>query len=260
MEFPPFIPEQAESLTFFSYLAFLLQFCPVVPGDEAARARFAQIGIEPGRPFNPDPLPPDIRKAIVGGMEEGLRAIQSNVATTKTVVDFLGPAKYMKNSYLNRATGAMSGITATSKDEVFNFAFYKDTTGQALDGSANRYTIRFDSGQFPPVNAFWALTLYDAKTRLLTDNLINRYLINSRMLPNMVLGADGGLTIYIQKDSPGKNFRNRTGCRRRTDYSSCNFAVIGRIRPFSAEMGCARTRSLSLRSIDLRFALASHLS
>ena len=195
-------------LTFFSYLAFLLQFCPVVPGDEAARARFAQIGIEPGRPFNPDPLPPDMRKAIVGGMEEGFGAIRSNVATTKTVVDLFGTREYMKNSYLNRATGAMSGIYGDSKDEVFNFAFYKDTTGQALDGSANRYTIRFDSGQFPPVSAFWALTLYDAKTRLLAVNPINRYLINSRMLPNMVLGADGSLTIYIQKDSPGKTLES----------------------------------------------------
>jgi hypothetical protein len=208
VEFPPFIPEQAESLTFFSYLAFLLQFCPVVPGDEAARARFAQIGIEPGRPFNPDPLAPDIRKAIVGGMEEGLAAIRSNVAATKTVVDLFGTREYMKNSYLNRATGAMSGIYGDSKDEVFNFAFYKDTTGQALDGSANRYTIRFDSGQFPPVNAFWAMTLYEAKTRLLTVNPINRYLINSRMLPNMVLGADGSLTIYIQKDSPGRTLES----------------------------------------------------
>ena len=180
----------------------------MVPGDEAARARFAQIGIEPGRPFSPDPLPPDMRKAIVGGMEEGFGAIRSNVATTKTVVDLFGTREYMKNSYLNRATGAMSGIYGDSKDEVFNVAFYKDATSQALDGSANRYTIRFDSGQFPPVNAFWALTLYDAKTRLLTVNPINRYLINSRMLPNMVLGADGGLTIYMQKDSPGKTLES----------------------------------------------------
>lgn len=117
-----------------------------------------------------------MRKAIVGGMEEGLRAIQSNVAVTKTVADLFGTREYMKNSYLNRATGAMSGIYGDSKDEVFNFAFYKDTTGQALDGLANRYTIRFDSGQFPPVSAFWALTLHDAKTRLVTVNPINRYL------------------------------------------------------------------------------------
>jgi hypothetical protein len=34
-------------------------------------------------------------------------------------------------------------------------------------------------------------------------NPINRYLINSPMLPNMKKNADGSLTLYIQKDSPG---------------------------------------------------------
>ena len=46
--------------------------------------------------------------------------------------------------------------------------------------------------------------MYDGKTQLLIDNPINRYLINSPMLPGMKKNADGSLTLYIQKDSPGK--------------------------------------------------------
>jgi len=38
---------------------------------------------------------------------------------------------------------------------------------------------------FPPVNAFWSVTMYDRKTQLLIDNPINRYLINSPMLPDL---------------------------------------------------------------------------
>jgi hypothetical protein len=38
---------------------------------------------------------------------------------------------------------------------------------------------------------------------LLIENPINRYLINSPMLPNMKKNANGSLTIYIQKDNPG---------------------------------------------------------
>jgi hypothetical protein len=34
-------------------------------------------------------------------------------------------------------------------------------------------------------------------------NPINRYLINSPMLPDMKKDADGGLTLYIQNKSPG---------------------------------------------------------
>ena len=47
--------------------------------------------------------------------------------------------------------------------------------------------------------------MYDGKTQLLIENPINRYLINSPMLPNMKKNADGSLTLYIQKDSPGKD-------------------------------------------------------
>ena len=34
-------------------------------------------------------------------------------------------------------------------------------------------------------------------------NPINRYLVNSQMLPAMKTNADGSLTIYIQNKSPG---------------------------------------------------------
>ena len=44
---------------------------------------------------------------------------------------------------------------------------------------------------------------YDGKTQLLIDNPINRYLINSPMLPDLKKNPDGSLTIYMQKDSPG---------------------------------------------------------
>ena len=75
--------------------------------------------------------------------------------------------------------------------------------GSPLDGSKNNYTLTFPADGFPPVNAFWSVTMYDGKTQLLIKNPINRYLINSPMLPDMKKNADGSLTIYIQKDSPG---------------------------------------------------------
>ena len=57
-------------------------------------------------------------------------------------------------------------------------------TGQKLDG-ANRYTVHFAPGQLPPVNAFWSLTMYELPRSLLVANPINRYLINSPMLPQL---------------------------------------------------------------------------
>jgi hypothetical protein len=41
--------------------------------------------------------------------------------------------------------------------------------------------------------------MYDGKTQLLIENPINRYLINSPMLPDLKKNADGSLTLYVQK-------------------------------------------------------------
>ena len=77
-----------------------------------------------------------------------------------------------------------------------------DSDGKKPDCAVNRYTLTFPAGQLPPANAFWSVTMYDAKTQLLVANPINRYLINSPMLPRLKTNPDGSLTIYIQKLSP----------------------------------------------------------
>jgi hypothetical protein len=41
--------------------------------------------------------------------------------------------------------------------------------------------------------------MYDGKTQLLIKNPINRYLINSPMLPNMKKNADGSLTLHSER-------------------------------------------------------------
>jgi hypothetical protein len=204
LDFPPFSPDKVKSLAFFDYLTFLLQFCPMRPADDGARESFATMGVEPGRPFNLEALWPEMREAISIGMGRGLKAIEASVATD-TSADRFGTRRSMKNNYLNRAAGAMVGIYGPSKSDIFEVSYHKDVDDRALDGAANRYTLRFDRGQYPPVKAFWSLTLYEEATKQVSANSLNRYLLNSTMLPAMARGADGALTIYIQKNSPGKN-------------------------------------------------------
>lgn len=44
--------------------------------------------------------------------------------------------------------------------------------------------------------------MYEMPASLLVDNPLDRYLINSPMLPQLKQDADGGLTIHIQHMAP----------------------------------------------------------
>lgn len=99
------------------------------------------------------------------------------------------------------------GIYGNSKQEAMYPVYSVDAAGKKLTG-ANRYTIHVAKGELPPVNAFWSLTMYDLPQRLLVANSINRYLINSPMLPDLKRGDDGGVTLYIQNESPGKELES----------------------------------------------------
>jgi hypothetical protein len=68
------------------------------------------------------------------------------------------------------------------------------------------------------VNAFWSVTTYNGQ-QFLIKNPINRYLINSPMLPSLQTGADGSLTLYIQKDSPAADKESNWPPARRPDLS-----------------------------------------
>lgn len=54
-------------------------------------------------------------------------------------------------------------------------------------------------------DAFWLLPLYELPSGLLVANPLHRYLINSPLLPDLKRDGDGGLTLYLQRESPGKD-------------------------------------------------------
>lgn len=195
------------SLEFFNQLAFLLQFAqPAHPSETALRERFATLGIKPGQPFDAGSLSPERQAALKEGMAEGQKQIDAKRASLGGKTDTLfGNRDFLKNDYVARATGTQVGIGANSREEAMYPILDKDASGQPLDGSKGRYTLHFAKGELPPVDAFWSVTMYGLPQQLLVKNPINRYLINSPMLPELKTDADGGLTIYIQNESPGKD-------------------------------------------------------
>jgi hypothetical protein len=211
IDFPkPLSPaEQKTSLEFFDRLNFWLQFCPTVPSETEVMARFSKINVGAGRTFDPSKLSPGMRQAITDAMADAWKAFADlkaqNIDTGKvTAGDALGSREDLKNNYLYRMAGAVLGIYGNSKAEAMYPAYAVDASGQKVDASKHNYTLHFAPGQLPPVNAFWSITMYELPASLLVANPLNRYLINSPMLPNLKRDPDGGLTLYVQKDSPGK--------------------------------------------------------
>jgi hypothetical protein len=200
--------EEKTSPQFFNILNFVLQFCPTVPSEEALMARFAKIGVGAGKTFDASKLSPEIKTATEQGMADAwaaLAGLKKDVEEGKmSSGDVFGTRQYLKGNYLYRMGAAALGIYGNSKQEAMYPAYYVDAAKQKLDG-ANRYTLHFAPGQLPPVNAFWSLTMYDEPQSLLVANPLNRYLINSPMLPQLKRDADGGLTLTIQNESPGKD-------------------------------------------------------
>ncbi|MGO9390846.1 DUF1214 domain-containing protein [Rhodoblastus sp.] len=101
--------------------------------------------------------------------------------------------------WLFRAVQMLAGFVANDPVEATYFNVSVDGDGKPLSGK-NRYVIHFDKGGEPKVKAFWSVTMYNLKYNLVA-NPINRYSVGDRS--GMKPDADGGLTIYVQKDSPG---------------------------------------------------------
>jgi hypothetical protein len=200
--------EQKTSPQFFNILNFALQFCPTHPSEKELMARFARIGVGAGKTFDPDALSPQMKTAIEQGMADAwadFAGLEKEFAAGKVASgDVFGTREYLKNNYLYRMAAAVLGIYGNSKLEAMYPVYAVDEAKELLDG-ANRYTLRFAPGQLPPVNAFWSLTMYELPASLLVANPLNRYLLNSPMLPQLQRDADGGLTLLIQHESPGKD-------------------------------------------------------
>jgi hypothetical protein len=205
---PPSAEQLRTSADFFDVLNFVLQFQPPHPSEQALLARLAPLGIGPGRSFAPVKDSPTLRRAVEEGMADAWQEFGAfkakQIDTGKlTSADLFGTRAFLRNDSMRRMSGAALGIYGNSREEAIYPAYFTDAAGEKLDGANRRYTLRFAPGQLPPVDAFWSLTLYELPSSLLVANPINRYLINSPMLPNLKRDADGGITLLIQNEHPG---------------------------------------------------------
>jgi hypothetical protein len=210
----PRFEQDAFTTRFGEYLSFLLQFCPptgTAAVEKPLREKFALIGIGAGAPAPRRELSPEMKAALGDAVKAAFAKINDTAETIGTDVNgwrvgaAAGDRAFFHGDWALRAAGAKLGIYGNNADEaVYPFA-KNDVSGRPLDGSLHDYALTFAPGLLPPVSAFWSITMYDGRTQFLVANPIDRYLVNSPMLPDLKKNLDGSLTIHIQKDSPGRD-------------------------------------------------------
>ncbi len=203
---------------FFSYFTFMLSLLETPgEGEKPLWDDLARLGIKPGHSFDITMQSAQIQQALKAAVKEGFADIEKFIATNSSdplmSAKLFGTRAYLNESardnfkletpFLLRSVAAQTGLYGNSAAEAIYPTYMFDTQGNPYDASVNRYSLTFKKGQLPPVKSFWSLTMYDGKTQLFIDNVLDRYLLNSSMLDDMKLEQDGSLVLSIAKESPG---------------------------------------------------------
>jgi hypothetical protein len=194
-------------LAFFEQLGDTLAINGAPATDAGILGLVKNIGLTTNHGFDPSELSDREKKSLAQAVKDGETILAAKSASMGKNVNGwqLSPVldEYFGDSYLFRAAIAYQAFGVNTPIEAYYPSVFKDVDGKVLDGSTGKYTIKFQKGKTPPAGAFWSVTMYDAKKRLMVENSINRYKIGSA--DKLKAGADGSTTLYIQVDSPGKD-------------------------------------------------------
>ncbi len=192
-----------DAVEYFTLLANLMKTNPPAAADAPALAKFASIGLVPGKDFDASKLRADFAKRIPS---VGFDRIMLQFKIGKPVKHLNGWAYDTETGlygtdYLNRGLVTAIGLGANRVQDAIYPTSLKDAKGDAYSG-ANKYVVHFPKGQLPPAEGFWSITMYNSKY-FFVDNPLNRYSISPRQ--DLKANADGSTDIYIQHESPGKD-------------------------------------------------------
>lgn len=203
-DFPRFTRnEMTDAKAYFTTLNQVLRLSPRLgnPMDEANAGWLRELGMDAATGFDWDKLSPQTRQGLERAVTDGHRIIAARQARVMPVHNNWQIARLdrrLSGEPMVAAAGAMLGLLWNPVEiSGYDIGFF-DSKGAPLHGN-NRFVLRLDPP--PPVNAFWSLTLYSARTGFLTANPINRYSVGDRT-PGIVYGDKGELSIYIQHETP----------------------------------------------------------
>jgi len=201
----------------FEYVNRTIQDEPTDAMDPDTLGLFAAIGIEKGKPFNPDARMKKIlvEAAAVGDATARTLTYQNRIKeayfypNSAWVTPFIGGSyKFEQNGVLNLdaknmfffyATGVTPAMTEKMVGEGSQYAgAFVDAKGDPLDGGK---TYKIHMPPNIPIKNFWSFTVYDNQTRsmLQTDQ---QFPAVGSLTKGLLVNADGSVDVYFGPKAP----------------------------------------------------------
>ncbi len=202
-------------LSFFKLLDRFVQREPWLPRDRAMIDMLKSIGIEKGKPFNPDAKTEEILKAAAREAQAWLdmryeqtifsspfyEGTRWNVSALPETIHGMSTNFADINSYPVDSRGVTYSYAIFSAKHLGEGQFYlmtiQDKDGRAFDGSRN-YRLHVPANV--PVRLYWSLTLYDRVTHAYIRELSHSS--RSSQVTGLQKNPDGSVDIYIGPKVP----------------------------------------------------------
>lgn len=202
------------NLRFFESLDRFVQREPWIERDKAMIDPLKSIGIEKGKPFNPDQKTRKILEEAVHEARswldlkyEDVFSPPFNEGTHWALPASAEVVEAMQTHFANREAYPVDGRGVTYSMAYFSAKhlgqgqFYLmtivDKTGQPFDGGA---TYRLTVPPNAPVRLYWSATVYDRATHAFIRN--TPWSSRSSHSPGMQTNADGSVDIYFAPKAP----------------------------------------------------------
>ncbi|HYB88833.1 MAG TPA: DUF1254 domain-containing protein [Streptosporangiaceae bacterium] len=198
-------PEQDPLGPFKTLNAMLEENAPPAH-HELVLNQFAQIGIGAG--LDVEAQPEAVKQGLIRAEVLGMALLKQQFLSGDwaTIINgwrYPPPAigRYGDDFLLRAADQSLAGIACNDPAEAVYLVNFTDGQNRKFEGGS-RYELHFAAGGLPPANSFWSLTMYGSDLNLVA-NPIGRYSIRDTA-SGLKKDPDGGLTIYLQAETPGK--------------------------------------------------------
>ena len=201
-------------MRFFQSLDRMVQTEPWLTRDKAMIDQLKSIGIEKGKPFNPDAAAQDILKQAVLEAHAWFQSVYEDVFVHpfNEGTDWAFPASPEFAKAIQSDYAEPDSYPVDTRGLTYSFAYFSakhigagqyylmtinDKAGHPFEGAA---TYRLNVPANPPVTLYWSATAYDRNTHALIRNM--QWSSRASTTPGLQKNADGSVDVYFAPKAP----------------------------------------------------------